>query len=135
MRSRASAKPIWTRRSRWPARNASSGRWNRNGPIIGPTIGAPPVAISAPTREAKAARRNGLTDHAVRDRVGVAVAARPVVRRADLGAARKPDPARRYKPNSLRPGWSSGRRPSGQKNFRSAAAIGKSLMLACRCVM
>ena len=34
------------------------------------------------------------------------------------------------RPSSERPGWSSGRRPSGQWNLRSASEIGCSLMLA-----
>src|SRR5208282_5834749 len=36
------------------------------------------------------------------------------------------------KPNSLKPAWSSGRRPRGQKYLRLLSAIGKSLMLAMR---
>ena len=36
------------------------------------------------------------------------------------------------RPSSERPGWSSGRRPSGQWNLRSASEIGCSLMLASR---
>ena len=39
---------------------------------------------------------------------------------------------RGHKPSSERPGWSSGRRPSGQWYFRSFSAIGRSLMLAMR---
>jgi hypothetical protein len=35
-----------------------------------------------------------------------------------------------YRPRSQRPGWSCGRSPSGQRNKRSASAIGRSLMLA-----
>ena len=38
----------------------------------------------------------------------------------------------RYRPSSLSAGASSGRRPSGQRNFRLASAIGCSLMLARR---
>lgn len=37
-----------------------------------------------------------------------------------------------YSSRSDRPGWSSGRRPSGQRNFRSASVIGRSLMHANR---
>ena len=37
-----------------------------------------------------------------------------------------------YNPNSDSPAWSSGRRPKGQKNLRSEARIGRSLMLAWR---
>jgi hypothetical protein len=35
-----------------------------------------------------------------------------------------------HKPDSLNPGWPSGRLPSGQKNLRSESLIGRSLMLA-----
>ena len=42
---------------------------------------------------------------------------------------------RRQRPSSVRPGWSSGRRPSGQWNLRSSALMGLSLMLACRSVI
>ena len=37
-----------------------------------------------------------------------------------------------YRPRSDSPGWSSGRRPSGQRNFRSDSWIGRSLMHAKR---
>ena len=37
-----------------------------------------------------------------------------------------------YRPSPVRPGWSSGRRPSGQRNLRSASAMRTSLMLASR---
>jgi hypothetical protein len=40
-----------------------------------------------------------------------------------------------YSPKSLSPGWSSGRRPIGQRNRRALSAMGASLMLACRCVI
>jgi enoyl-CoA hydratase/3-hydroxyacyl-CoA dehydrogenase len=40
-----------------------------------------------------------------------------------------------YSPSSLSPGWSSGRRPSGQWNLRSDSLIGRSLMLAKRRIM
>jgi hypothetical protein len=36
------------------------------------------------------------------------------------------------RPSSLKPGWSSGRRPCGQWNLRSCALMGWSLMLASR---
>ena len=42
---------------------------------------------------------------------------------------------RRQRPSSVRPGWSSGRRPSGQWNLRSSALMGLSLMLAWRSVI
>ena len=38
----------------------------------------------------------------------------------------------RQSPSSDSPGWSSGRRPSGHRYFRSGAWIGRSLMLAMR---
>ncbi len=41
----------------------------------------------------------------------------------------------RYSPNSLNPGCSSGRRPSGQRNLRSASSMDASLMLAWRTAM
>ena len=41
-------------------------------------------------------------------------------------------PRRAYKPRSERPGWSSGRRPRGQRYLRSLSWIGRSLMLATR---
>lgn len=39
------------------------------------------------------------------------------------------------RPNSDSPGCSSGRRPCGQENLRSSSRIGRSLMLAWRCVI
>ena len=48
------------------------------------------------------------------------------------GRSRSAGPAACYRPSSLSPGWSSGRRPSGQWYLRSASAIGRSLMLASR---
>ena len=36
--------------------------------------------------------------------------------------------ARSQNPKLLRPGWSSGRRPKGQRNFRSSSRMGRSLM-------
>ena len=45
------------------------------------------------------------------------------------------NPPWRYRPSSLRPGCSSGRRPSGQWNRRCSGVIGRSLMLAKRRVM
>ena len=41
-------------------------------------------------------------------------------------------PQMRHSPSSVRPGWSSGRRPCGQRNRRSDSAIRTSLMLAWR---
>ena len=41
-------------------------------------------------------------------------------------------PSRFHRPSSLSPEWSSGRRPSGQRNLRSCSAMGRSLMLAKR---
>ncbi len=40
--------------------------------------------------------------------------------------------SRPQRPRSLKPGWSSGRRPSGQRYFRSDSWMGRSLMLAKR---
>ena len=40
-----------------------------------------------------------------------------------------------HSPSSVRPGWSSGRRPCGQRNRRSDSAIRTSLMLAWRSAM
>jgi len=37
-----------------------------------------------------------------------------------------------YRPSSERPGWSSGRRPRGQRNFRCSSVMGRSLMQAKR---
>ena len=42
---------------------------------------------------------------------------------------------RLHSPKALNPGWSSGRRPRGQKNLRSDSVIGRSLMLAKRSIM
>ncbi|HBP5528109.1 hypothetical protein DYY90_11310 [Pseudomonas aeruginosa] len=39
-------------------------------------------------------------------------------------------PARVQRPSSPSDGWSSGRRPSGQRNSRWSSRIGRSLMLA-----
>ncbi|HBP5737584.1 TPA: hypothetical protein L6B58_28725 [Pseudomonas aeruginosa] len=43
---------------------------------------------------------------------------------------RAPLPARVQRPSSPSDGWSSGRRPSGQRNSRWSSRIGRSLMLA-----
>src|SRR4026209_2612099 len=52
--------------------------------------------------------------------------------RSRVTACTTPGTPGAYSPRSERPGWSSGRRPSGQRYFRARSAIGRSLMLAMR---
>ena len=73
----------------------------------------------------RAARHRAPRDHVLAVALALAAAG------AEVGLAAALETPRQS-PSSDSPGWSSGRRPSGHRYFRSGAWIGRSLMLAMR---